>query len=161
MNYKALYEYVRDISQNIDITTQFFHGRKEITTLLPLAKPLLIYCLPFQSTGSLTNGVLQTNESWQLTIMFLQQDQADSAIDQNDTEALQAEMEILTVCENAATKFLHYFNENLLTDELSEAADQLTINSFTKTPAIKDTMMLTGIILTMNVTVGDSFNYCC
>lgn len=161
MNYKALYNYVRDISSNLGITNQFFHGRGETLPLNELRKPLCIYSLPFRSTGSFTNQAYPLNETWIVEILFYMQDQADSAIDQNDPDVLQAEMEILSTAENAASKFLHYFNENMLSDELSDSADKLTILSFSKTPAIKDTGLLTGFVLSMNVTVPDDFNYCC
>lgn len=125
-------------------------------------KPLYVYSLPFKSTGSLTSGVQQVNETWNVSILFFMQDQSDSAVDQNDESVMQAEIEILTICEQAASKMLHYMNENTLSDDLSDAADQLNINSFSKDPAIKDTPnILTGIVLTMNITVPDSFNYCC
>jgi hypothetical protein len=90
------------------------------------------------------------------------QDQGDSAIDQNNENSIQSEIEILTIAENAASKFIHYVNANQLNDDLSDAADQLTVVSFTKSPAIKDTaQLLTGFLVTINILVPDSFDYCC
>lgn len=162
MNYSALYKYLRDISQSLDLSVKFFHGRKEFLNLTQPNKPLYIYSLPFTSTGSLTGTTMQVNETWQVNLIFYMQDKADSAIDQNQENSIQAEIEILTIVENASSKFLHYVNENQLTDDLSEAADRLTVVSFNKSPAIKDTaQMLTGFLLTLNLLVPDDFDYCC
>ena len=99
-------------------------------------------------------------ETWNVSLIFFMWDRPDSAIDQNDQDKMQAEIEILTICENAASKFIHYVNENTINDELSQAADMLTLNSFTKTPAIKDAHR-TGFVVTLNLLVPDQFDYCC
>jgi heat shock protein HspQ len=105
---------------------------------------------------------MQANETWQVNLIFYMQDQGDSAIDQNQENSIQSEIEILTIVENAATKFIHYVNENQLNEDLSDAADRLTITSFTKSPAIKDTaQLLTGFLVTLNILVPDDFDYCC
>jgi len=162
MNYNALYKFLRDISQSLDLSVKFFHGRKEILNLTSPNRPLYIYSLPFTSSGSLTATTMQVNEVWQANLIFYMQDQGDSAIDQNQENSMQAEIEILTIVENAASKFIHYVNENELNEDLSLAADKLTINSFTKSPAIKDTaQMLTGFLVTLNLLVPDDFDYCC
>jgi hypothetical protein len=162
MNYNALYKYLRDISQSLDLSVKFFHGRKEILNLTSPNQPLYIYSLPFTSTGSLTGSTQQVNETWQANLIFYMQDQGDSAIDQNNENSIQSEIEILTIAENAASKFIHYVNANQLNDDLSDAADQLTVVSFTKSPAIKDTaQLLTGFLVTINILVPDSFDYCC
>jgi hypothetical protein len=161
MNYKAVYDYCKDISQNLGITTKFFHGRKEWLNFNPNDKPLYVHLLPLTSSGSVINDSYP-NETWVITILFYMQDNESSAIDQNDTDSLQKEMEVLTITEKACNKFLRQFNENSINDELEAAGDQLTITSFQKATAIKDTAsMLTGIALTMNVQVPDSFDYCC
>lgn len=160
MNYKALYDYLHDISQNLDLSVNFFHGRSEIKLLVDQDKPLFIYSFPFQSSGNLAGGIRQVQESWTATLVFFMLDRPDSAIDQNDQDKMQAEIEILTICENAAAKFIHYVNENTINDDLSKAADMITINNFTKTPAIKDGHR-TGFVVTLNLLVPDQFNYCC
>lgn len=162
MNYKAVYQFLHDISQSLDLTVKFFHGRKEFLNLTSSDKPLYIYSLPFTSSGSLTEATQQVNETWQVNLIFYMQDQEDSSIDQNNEDGLQDEIRILTIAENAASKFIHFVNENELSDDLSDAADKLTLVSFSKNPAIKDTaQILTGFLVTLNLLVPDDFDYCC
>ena len=92
MNYNALYKFLRDISQSLDLSVKFFHGRKEVLNLTHPNKPLYIYSLPFTSTGSLTGGTMQANETWQVNLIFYMQDQGDSAIDQNQENSIQSQI---------------------------------------------------------------------
>ena len=162
MNYQALHDFIKDISGNLGLTRKWFHGRKPNITETTPDRPLYVYCLPFRSNGNLTNQTRQVNETWEVNVIFYMQDRAESGIDQNDQDKMQDEIRILTICEEAANRFIHFMNENELSDDLSDAADQLTVLSFTKAPVIKDTaQMLTGFIVTMNLLVPDSFVYCC
>lgn len=161
MNYKALYDYCKDISENLGLTVKFFHGRKEWINLNLPNKPLYIHLLPFTSSGSVVNGYYPT-ERWNINLLFYMQDDESSGLDENDTETLQDEMNILTITEQAASKFIREFNNNDISDALTKSSERLTIVSWTKGAAIKDTSaMLTGIALNMVVQVPDDFDYCC
>jgi len=91
MNYKAVYQFLHDISQSLDLDVKFFHGRKEILNLTFPNDPLYIYSLPFTSTGSLTATTQQVNEAWQANLIFYMQDQADTPITQNRLEPVYLE----------------------------------------------------------------------
>ncbi len=159
MNYQSLYDYVRDITQNLDQTVKFFHGRKEILNLTKADQSLYAYCLPFTSTGVLTGP--QFDETWQINIIFYMKDKVDSSIDQNDQDVIQDEIRTLTITEQSANRFLRLFNANSIDSALEKSSDRLNISSFTKGNAIKDTAsMLTGTLLTLNVKVPDDFDYC-
>lgn len=161
MNYKALYNYVRDVSQNLGLTTKFFHGRKEFLNLTDPNKPLYVYSLPFTASGGFTSAQ-QLDQTWQINLIFYMRDQADSGIDQNDQTSMQDEIATLTVTDQAADIFLHLFNDNEITADLEAASELVTVVSFSKSNAIKDTaQLLTGTVLTLNVRVDDAFNYCC
>ena len=161
MNYLALHDFLKDISQNLGLTTKWFHGRKDLLNQTDNNKPLYIFCLPFTSSGGLTQQVRQVNETWQVNLLFYMQDRSDSGMDQNDDEKIQDEIRILSITENAASKFIHLLNENQINTDLSDAADSLTVVSFSKRPAIKDTSyLLTGMMVTINILVPDDFDYC-
>jgi len=160
MNYLSLYNFIHDISQNINQTVTFFHGRKEVLNLVTQQNALYIHCLPFTSTGSFVNG-FQKNETWNVILLFYQLDEDSSMIDQNEQDKMQGEIRTLSITEQSANRFLTLAHGNSINDELSEAAELLTITGFTKETAIKDTAsMLTGTVLTMTIQVPDNFNYC-
>jgi len=160
MNYLALYNFIEDISQNLNQSVKFFHGRKEILNQTSDYDALYVYCLPFTSTGGVVGGA-QINETWQVNLIFYQMDRADSAIDQNNQEVMQAEIRTLTTTEESANRFLRLVHGNTIDSALEAAAEKLTITSFSKGNAIKDTaQLLTGTTLTLNLIVPDDFNYC-
>ncbi len=160
MNYQSLYDYIRDISQNLDQTVKFFHGRKEILNQTNPDESLYAYCLPFVSTGTVVGGA-QIDETWEVNIIFYQFDKADSAIDQNDQDVMQDEIRTLTITEQTANRFLRLVHGNTINANLEGASEKLTINSFSKANAIKDTaQLLTGTALTLNLIVPDDFDYC-
>lgn len=160
MNYKALYNYIYDLSQNLNQTAKFFHGRKEILNQTSGYDGLYVYCLPFTSNGSTVGGA-QINETWEVNIIFYMLDKPDSAIDQNNQNQMQDEIRTLTITEQSANRFLRLVQVNDINEGLESASDLITIDSFSKSNAIKDTaQMLTGTLLTLNLTVPDNFNYC-
>lgn len=160
MNYQAVYDYVSDLSQNLGIGVKFFHGRKEWLNFTKSDKPLYIFMLPLSSTGSTLDS--SPVESWTLSLIFYQRDEADSAINQNNEGVMQDEMRILSITSSAADKFLRLFIQNTINDDLEAASDGVTISNFRKGNAIKDTAyMLTGTTLDITFSVRDSFDYCC
>jgi len=160
MNYQSLYDFIHDISQELNQSVKFFHGRKEMLIQTTPDKGLYVFCLPFQSTGGVIGGA-QFNETWEVNLLFYQYDTADSAINQNDQDVIQEEIKTLTVTSQSANRFLRLVHGNTVNDTLEAASEKLTISSFSKSPAIKDTaMLLTGFAVTMNLIVPDDFDYC-
>ena len=101
MNYQSLYDFFHDISQNMDITCQFFHGRAETSLLADGEDPLICLSLPFTSTGSFVQGG-QADEQYNCIFTFYQRDEADSAIDQNNQNQMQDEPKTLAITNQAA-----------------------------------------------------------
>lgn len=160
MNYQSLYDFIRDISQELNQTVKFFHGRKEMLNQTTDFSGLYIYSLPFISSGSTVGGA-QIDETWEINIIFYQQDTADSSIDQNDQDVIQDEIKTLTITEQSANRFIRLVHGNTINASLEAASEKLTIVSFTKGNAIKDTaQLLTGTLLTLNLKVPDNFDYC-
>jgi len=161
MNYLQLYDFLHDIGENLNQTVKIFHGRPETIELLAATtfRGLNIYILPFSASGSTTGGA-QLNTSWNVEIIFYQLDTPDSDIDQNDEDKLQDEMVTVTLTQQAAEKFLRLANSNDITDELKKNADRLIVNTYGFDTAIKDGQLLTGTVLTLNLTVPDNFDYC-
>jgi len=160
MNYQSLYDFIHDISQNMDQTVKFFHGRKEMLIQTTPDEGLFAFCLPFTSTGSTVGGA-QINETWEVNIIFYMRDNPDSSIDQNDQDVIQDEIRTLTITEQSANRFLRLVHGNAINDSLEAASEKLSINSFSKSNAIKDTaQLLTGTLLTLSLIVPDDFDYC-
>ena len=81
--------------------------------------------------------------------------------DQNDQDVMQDEIRTLTITEQTANRFLRLVHGNTVNSVLEAASEKLTISSFTKSNAIKDTaQLLTGTALTLNLIVPDDFDYC-
>jgi hypothetical protein len=152
MNYTALYSLVRDNALLLGDDVKHFHGRKELITLTTdVDRTVYVFVLPFVSSGSLTSNTSQVNETWQINVIFYQQDRPPSGIDQNDQDNIQQEIEILTRTNDYCDTFIRTINE----------ADDLLITNFSKGNAIKDTAhQLTGTTLSMSLRVFDTFNYC-
>lgn len=160
MNYQALYDFIHDISQNLEQSVKFFHGRKEILNQTNPGKGIYAYCLPFVSSGSFIGGA-QADETWIVNIIFYMYDKPDSPIDQNDQDTIQDEIRTLTITELVASRFLRLVHGNTINDSLEFASEKIKIVTFDKANAIKDTaQLLTGTVLTMNLEVPDDFNYC-
>jgi len=88
-------------------------------------------------------------------------DNPDSSIDQNDQDVIQDEIRTLTITEQSANRFLRLVHGNTINDSLEAASEKLSINSFSKSNAIKDTaQLLTGTLLTLSLIVPDDFDYC-
>ena len=161
MNYKAVNDYFKDISQHIGVAAKYFHGRLFDAALTTQDKGLYVHSLPFTSNGIISNGY-QVQETWNAIIIFYQQDRLDSFLDQNNQEVTQKEIETIQITEQLASRFLRLVNQNDISQELRNASDKIDIPSFVKGTAIKDTdAMLTGTVLTLNFRVGDDFDYCC
>lgn len=161
MNYQSVYEYVRDITQNLGLSVQFFHGRKEILNLTTSTKPVYAWMLPLTANGTV-NVNFNPQTVWQLNIIFYKRDEVNSAIDQNDPTVLQDEMKTLALTSDIVDRFLRTFIENDINDELESASNLLTVQNYSIGNAIKDTAsLLTGTTLTINFLVSDTFDYCC
>lgn len=160
MNYQSLYDYTHDLSQELEQQVKFFHGRKEMLIQLNDLKGLVVFCLPFVSTGTTVGGA-QINELWEVNILFYMDDEPDSAIDQNNQDVIQDEIKTLTITEQSANRFLRLVHGNTINRNLEAASEKIKIESFTKSNAIKDTAyLLTGTLLTLSLRVPDDFNYC-
>ena len=153
MNYQALYDFVRDTALALGSDVKYFHGRKDLITLTTDVDRTTVYafCLPFTSSGSLTDSVQQVNETYQINLIFYKQDRLPSGIDQNDQDSQQEEISILSQTNYYADEFIRRVNE----------ADDITILNFSKGNAIKDTAhLLTGTTFSISVRIWDSFDYC-
>ena len=160
MNYNSLYNYTKDVISNIDSTIKWFHGRKDLVTLMK-PEELVAFCLPFISTGSVVDGGGQIAEVWEVNLIFYKKDSLPSGINQNDEEAQQQEIQILTATNVIADGFIRNFNYNTYTDALEASSEKLDVLSFSKNNAIKDTAhILTGTVVSIRVRVPDDFDYC-
>ena len=160
MNYQSLYDYCRDISQSLGVSVKWVHTDNPDFALANPDQPITCLSLPFMSNGNSVNSVLP--ETYVLKFIFYQQDKADGSMDQNDQSKQQDTIQTLSSTWDVADRFIRLFNSNSINDDMERASEMLTINSYSKNPAIRDTsFQLTGTVLEMSVGFPDNFNYCC
>lgn len=159
MNYQNVYDYVKDISQNIGLSVKFVHQNKEWLNLTNPDHGLVCWSLPFNSSFNFDPNF---NRTWTIPIIFYQQDKADSDMDQNDQEKMQGSIKTVAITDQAAARFVRLFESNDINDELSFASSLLTVTTGTTDIAIRDTaQLLSGTFVTLTVQFADNFDYCC
>lgn len=158
MNYQSLHDYFKDISENLEVTTQWVHNTPEYLPLYDKDSPVILLSLPFVSNGSFSPNL---NETYQCNFVFYQRDEMDGSLDQNSQANMQQTLEILSQTNAACDEFLRLVDFNQISDTLETNSDLITIQSFSKGNAIRDNEVMTGTTLTLNISVADSFDYCC
>lgn len=159
MDYGNLFNYCKDISANLGVSTKFVHQDKAWLNLITPNESVTVWSLPF--TSNITTSP-NYNRTWTIAIIFYQQDKAGSSMDQNDPERMQEDIRTVANTDHVANKFIRLFNENDINDDLSYASDLITVNSASTEPAIKDTVqLLTGTLVTITAEFADTFDYCC
>lgn len=158
MDYQAIYDYSKDIADNIGISVKWVHADLEWLSMIKPDQGLTCWSLPFESSF---NFDPHFNRTFTLAFIFYQQDFPDSDMDQNDTSKQQESIRTLAITDQAAQKFARLFDSNDLTDDLDYASQKITITGAATDPAIRDTeQLLTGTKLTLTVQVPDDFDYC-
>jgi len=159
MDYGNLFNYCKDISANLGVSTKFVHQDKAWLNLIEPNQPLTVWSLPF--TSNITTSP-NYNRTWTIAIVFYQQDKADSSMDQNDTEKMQEDIRTVSITDHLANTFIRLFDENDINDDLRRASDLITVSSASTEPAIRDTaQQLTGTMVTITAEFADTFDYCC
>lgn len=157
MTYLSIHDFFKDISENLGFSVKWFHGPRSVQNLTTNDDNFYFFSLPFTAPFTLTDNTRQVNATWQAVIYITQQDQPDSDLDQNNQDEMQASARIVSMCESIAQKFLHYINENTITDALSDSADEITITGGSITPVYRDiSIQHTGVQLIVNFTVSDT-----
>lgn len=161
MDFAALSDYIRDISLTVNNgNVKYFQGRLEAITLTDYSDKVYIYVLPFEFSGQFDNSII-VQRSVSVSMFVFKQDELGSEVNQNDEGVLQQEMTILSETKKIAEEIIYKFNQNTISDELERASDQVAINSYTLSPAIKNTsLQLTGYTLDFQVSALDTFDYC-
>ena len=159
MDYQNVYDYCKDISQNLGLSVNWVHADKSwLNTIIP-DQGITCWCLPFSSSFSFAPNF---NRTWTIQIIFYQQDQADSDMDQNDTDKMQESIRTVATTDRAADMFMRLFESNDISTSLDKASQKLLVTGGSTDPAIRDTaQLLTGTMLTMTVQFEDNFDYCC
>lgn len=159
MDYQNIYDYSKDIAENLGLSVEFIHQDKSWLNHIEPNKGITCWSLPFTSSISFDPNF---NRTWTLSFIFYQQDEPDSDLDQNDQTKQQESIRTVANMDRAADMFMRLFESNEINDELDSASQKLTITSGTTEPAIRDTsQLLTGTLLTLVVQFNDNFDYCC
>lgn len=159
MSYQSIYDYSKDISQNLGLSVNWVHADKSWLNLILPNQGLTCWSLPFTSSMSFDPNF---SRSWNLSFVFYQQDEPDSDMDQNDQSKMQESIRTLSNTDRAVGIFIRLFESNSINTALDEASQKLLITSVSTEPAIRDTaQQLTGTLLTMTAQFPDDFDYCC
>ncbi len=160
MNYQNVYDYSKDISQNLGLSVKWIHaGKSNLNLINDINEGVTCWSIPFTSSGSTSPIISRT---WTLQFIFYQQDTADSDMDQNDTSKQQESIRTLANTDYIAETFLRLFFSNDINDDLSHSSELLNITGYSTDVAIKDTaQLLTGTLLTITAQFPDNFDYCC
>jgi hypothetical protein len=159
MDYQNVYDYCKDISQNLGVSVKFVHADKQWLNLISPNDGITLWSLPFQASYSI-DPIIQ--RSWTLSFIIYQQDQQGSQMDQNDVEAMQESIKTVAITDQIAERFVRLFNSNSINNQLSDASGSLTITSASTDVAIQDTaQLLTATNLVLTVDFPDNFDYCC
>ena len=159
MNYQNIYDYCKDISQNLGLSVKFVHEDKAWLNAIEPNQGVTCWSLPFSSSFNFNPMITRT---WTLSFIFYQQDMPDSSMNQNDTEAQQESIRTLANTDQVMEMFVRLFSSNSISDSLSEASETLEVTTGTTSPAIRDTaQLLTGTFVTLTVQIPDNFDYCC
>lgn len=159
MDYGNLFNYCKDISANLGVSTKFVHQDKAWLNLIEPNQPVTIWSLPF--TSNITTSP-NYNRTWTIPIAFYQQDKSDSSMDQNDTEKMQENIRTVAITDNIANTFIRQFAENDINEELSYASNLITVISASTETAVRDTaQQLTGTMVIITAEFADTFDYCC
>tara|TARA_R110000803_G_scaffold151160_2_gene216332 strand:+ start:613 stop:1107 length:495 start_codon:yes stop_codon:yes gene_type:complete len=159
MDYQNLYDYSKDISQNLGLSVNWVHADKSWLNLIVPNKGITCWSLPFTSSISFDPNFSRT---WTLAFVLYQQDLADSDMDQNDQSKMQESIRTLSNTDRAVNMFIRMFESNDITTALDSASQKLLVTSVSTEPAIRDTaQQLTGTLLTITAQFPDDFDYCC
>lgn len=162
MSYKALHDYIKDTCEGLGFDITFFHGRVSNAQQIPTSKSVNIWLFPMQSTGSVVTNTLSIDELYNVNISVYKQDKPDSGINRNNPTSKQGEIKILETTSNICDILIRKLSNNDISNELQRYSDLISIESFSKDPAIKDTSKyLTGFVINMTVKLSDNFDYCC
>lgn len=163
-NYDGLENYIKDTTAGLGADTTYFHGRIPNAQQVLDKKSIFVVLLPMLSSGNVNAPQSSVSETYSVNVIFFMQDRPDSGINRNKSKSSdnQREMDILRQTNKFCDMLLRKMSDNDISPDLQRASDLITIGSFTKDFAIKETSAyLTGFGINMNVTIPDKFDYCC
>jgi hypothetical protein len=155
MSHKAVREFLCDKAKSLRDDVTFGYGRGSDFNQITNKLYPYIWLDPLNSTINYTEG--QFTETYSVSMIFYGYDKADSSEKEYSL--------ILDQTDELVQKFSRVLQEDLLTDSNSLIetfqTQNVSIDSFNKSPFIKLMAdVLTGWVVTFNLTVPDQFDYC-
>lgn len=152
MVYGSLYNLLKGVADDLGFDVEFQHGRtSDINVFADNNKSVLIWLTPLKRTGSFLNRSNRLFLNWSVELAFYQKDDKDS-----DNEG---SLSILKTSDKILLKYLLDLNQEVV--DIDNASDDVEIVNINVTPFIKQTShVMTGHIVTFNITLPDDFNYC-
>lgn len=149
MSHKSVVALIQDTVSKLGDGIEFGHGRTSDFNIQGNKAKTIVWLDPLNAQPTYTvNGVSNFQKTWNINIIFYQKDTTDSLPKQYN--------HILDTTDTLVDKFVNLIN--LLDDDLY---DFLVLSGINQQSFVKVTAhILTGWILTFNLTVPDSFDYC-
>lgn len=153
MSHSAVRAFIEAKATGLSTSVQFGYGRASDFNQIKGKQYPYVWCDPLTSTINITDGLVVT-ETYRVNMVFYKYDAADS------TEA--AYKLILDQTDDLVQEFIRDINEDLTLGSVATLTTGNTeIANISKQPVIKVMAdVLTGWIVTFDLTVPDKFDYC-
>lgn len=153
MSHKSVVSLIEDVSKSLSDAVQFGYGRRSDFNSLRDKAEQIIWLLPLNATPTFNNnGNTETfQKTWNIILVFLAIDKTDSNHDDYK--------KILDSMDELLDKFIIRLNDYSMNSH--DVVGAVTLRNFQQLNQIKgDADILTGWILSFQMTVSDDFNYC-
>jgi hypothetical protein len=153
MSHKSVVSLIEDVSKSLSDAVQFGYGRRSDFNNLRDKAEQIIWLLPLNATPIFNNnGNTETfQKTWNIILVFLAIDKTDSNHDDYK--------KILDSMDELLDKFIIRLNDYSMNSH--DVVGAVTLRNFQQLNQIKgDADILTGWILSFQMTVSDDFNYC-
>jgi hypothetical protein len=152
MLYQSLYSLLSTTASSLPFDNEFHHGRgSDINVFSNNNRQTLIWLSPMVATGSFPNKLNRLFKAYRIELAFYQRDAIDNTNEQT--------RDILYTADKVLTKYLLDLNDEVV--DIDNGVDDVEITNINQEPFIRVTShILTGFLVTFNITLPDDFNYC-
>jgi hypothetical protein len=146
--YKSIHDLLKATAQGLPLSNTFRHGLKDDINVFHDGGFPLIWLWPMVRTGSFIGNTNRMSLVYAVRLFFLNQDALDSTPEQ--------QLKVLQSMDSALEEYLIDLNQKAL------GYDDVTITGISIEPVFRDSVYAaSGHLLRFNLTVPDTFGYCC
>lgn len=149
---EGLYNLLKSVADNLSFDVEFQQGRAtDINIFAERKKSVLIWLSNFTATGTFPNKGNRLFRNYRIELAFYQGDKHDSTNTQIN--------QILFTTDKIALKYILDLNAKVAT--LDNVYDDVEVLNYSQEPFIKfSSHILTGQVVSFNLTLPDDFDYC-